>query len=219
MAPYYEDEAVQIWHGDCREVLPNVGAADLVLTDPPYGIADIWKGGWGHGWDNARAHSIVRNGWDVAPDAETLRLVLSKGRDAVIWGGNYFALPLSRGWLVWAKEERNFSLGEAELAWTTRDSVIRVFNSNRAERDALGLFTAKQHPAQKPVTLMRWCLAFFPDAETVLDPFMGSGTTLRAAKDMGRRAIGIEQREDYCEIAARRMSQMVLPDTSVEGGL
>jgi len=94
-------------------------------------------------------------------------------------------------------------LAEAELAWTTRDNVIRVFDCRRSDPD-------REHPTQKPLDLMRWCLGFFPEAQTVLDPFMGSGTTLRAAKDLGRKAIGIEIEERYCEIAAKRMAQEVL---------
>jgi DNA modification methylase len=104
---------------------------------------------------------------------------------------------------VWNKPERGFSLAEAELAWTSRDNVVRVFDGNRSD-------PGREHPTQKPIKLMTWCLSFFPDAASVLDPFMGSGTTLRAAKDLGRKAIGIEVEERYCEIAARRMRQEVL---------
>lgn len=204
MNPYYQDDACTIYHSDCREMLPCLEKVDLVLTDPPYGIAEVWKGGRGHGWGKARAQSETRNNWDSsAPDAATLRLVLSRSKDAIIWGGNHFGLQVSRGWLVWNKPERNFSLGEAELAWTTRDNVIRVCDLPRSDSGRL-------HPTQKPLYLMRWCLEFFPEAQTILDPFMGSGTTLRAAKDLGRKAIGIEIEERYCEIAARRLGQEVL---------
>ena len=204
MKPYYADESVTLYHGDCREVLPTLESVDLLLTDPPYGIASVWTGGRSHGWGNARSDSGVRNGWDAAaPDKALLDLMLSKATDAVIWGGNYFPLPVSRGWLIWNKPERNFTLAEAELAWTSRDMVIRVADLPRSE-------VGRQHPTQKPLSLMRWCLGFFPKAETVIDPFAGSGTTLRAAKDLGRSAIGIEAHEPYCEIAARRLDQGVL---------
>ena len=205
-APYYEDAkaGITIFHGDCREIMPFLGPVDLVLTDPPYGIGAVWKGGWGHGWQTAREQSAMRNSWDgQPPDEQTLRVVLGKAKDAVIWGGNYFTLPVSRGWLVWNKPERGFSLAEGELAWTTRDNVLRIFDAVRSEPD-------REHPTQKPLSLMRWCLGFFPEAQTVLDPFMGSGTTLVAAKSLGRKAIGIEIEEKYCEIAARRLSQGVL---------
>jgi len=207
-APYYQDDAVTIYHGDCREILPTLPHFDLVLTDPPYGIADVWKGGGGHGWGNAMAETADRNAWDKEPpsDEELLR-VIEAGKDAVVWGGNYFNLRPARGWLVWNKPERNFTLAEAELAWTTRDNVIRVFDCNRSD-------VGREHPTQKPLSLMRWCLELFPKAETVLDPFMGSGTTLRAAKDCGKTAVGIEADERWCELAASRMGQESLFGTA-----
>lgn len=204
MNPYYQDEHVTLYHGDCREILPALPTYDLLLTDPPYGIAGVWKGGGGHGWGNARVQSITRNEWDAAaPDSSTLSLLLAKAKHAVIWGGNYFQLPASRGWLVWNKPERNFSLAEAELAWTNRDMVIRVCDAPRSE-------PGRQHPTQKPLRLMSWCLNFFPEARTVLDPFAGSGTTLRAAKDRCLQAVGIEAEERYCELIASRLAQGAL---------
>jgi len=201
--PYYDDGQMTIYHGDCREVLPSLEPVDLVLTDPPYGISSICKGGGGYGWPNRRGQPVERDIWDSAtPNAETMAQALCSGRDAVIWGGNYFDLPISRGWLIWNKPERNFSLAEAELAWTSKDTIIRVFDAHRSDVDRV-------HPTQKPISLMRWCLEKFPDAQTILDPFMGSGTTLRAAKDLGRRAIGIEIEERYCEVAVKRLAQEV----------
>jgi site-specific DNA-methyltransferase (adenine-specific) len=204
---YYEQDGIVIYHADCRDVLPTLeaGLVDLVLTDPPYGIASKWKGGSGHGWSNAWRLTTERNSWDEsAPETSTLLRCIAVGKDAVIWGGNYFELPVSRGWLVWNKPERGFTLSEAELAWTTRDNVIRVKDLPRSEPD-------REHPTQKPVALMRWCINLFPNVQTIFDPFMGSGTTLRAAKDLGRKAIGIELEERYCEIAAKRLMQSVLP--------
>lgn len=204
MRAYYEDDLVQLFHGDCREVLPTLDRFDLLLTDPPYGIAGVWKGGRGHGWGKAQEDSDVRNGWDATiPDAELLDLVLSAADDAVVWGGNYFPLPPSRGWLVWNKPERNFTLAEAELAWTSRDMVIRVADLPRSE-------PGREHPTQKPLSLMHFCLKFFPDARSLVDPFAGSGTSLVAAKGAGMRAVGIEAHERYCEIAARRLAQDTL---------
>jgi DNA modification methylase len=86
--------------------------------------------------------------------------------------------------------------------------VIRVFDHSRSK--VTGKAAELRHPTQKPITLMKWCIGFFPDAQIILDPFMGSGTTLRAAKDLGRKAIGIETEEAYCEIAANRLAQGVL---------
>lgn len=207
--PYYDRDGITIYHADCREILPLLkpGSIDLVLTDPPYGIAGKWQGGFKEdaGWSKADASREARNAWDDAPpDPETLNQIIGMAKNAVIWGGNYFPLPPSRGWLVWNKPERNFTLAEAELAWTNRDNVIRVADLPRSDY-------GREHPTQKPLRLMKWCIGFFPDAQTILDPFMGSGTTLRAAKDLGRRAIGIELEERYCEVAVRRLQQSVLP--------
>lgn len=205
--PYYDVDGITIYNADCRKILPFLGKFDLLLTDPPYGIQDKWVGGDGHGWGKARAESKLREEWDVEqPSIETMRAVISTGKAAIVWGGNYFVLPPSRCWLVWNKPERNFSLAEAELAWTNADNVVRVFDCHRSD-------AGRRHPTQKPLALMRWCLShsWTKNAETVLDPFMGSGTTLVAAKLEGRRAVGIEIDESYCEIAAKRLAQGVLP--------
>lgn len=181
-----------------------MGRFDLLLTDPPYGIGEKWVGGKGHGWGKARAEGVLRNEWDEkTPSPDTITLCLSACDEAVIWGGNYFELPPSRGWLVWNKPERGFTLAEAELAWTTRDNVMRVYDGNRSD-------PGREHPTQKTLELMLWCMKWFPAAQTVLDPFAGSGTTGRACKDLGRKCTMIEREEKYAEIAARRMGQEVL---------
>jgi len=205
MKPYYQDESVTIYNADYRDVLPTLDKVDLVLTDPPYGIGDKWQGGSGSGWRVAEANKSTRNAWD----AETSDIsFLDLDIPTVIWGGNHFPLPVSRGWLVWRKESTGFTLSDAELAWTNRDMVIRVFDHSRSK--VTGKTAEIRHPTEKPLPLMKWCIGFFPDAQTILDPFMGSGTTLRAAKDLNRKAIGIELEERYCEIAAKRMSQLVM---------
>lgn len=203
--PYYDEAGITIYHGDCREILPLLPKVDLVLTDPPYGIADIWSGGSvHHGWSKANSERALRNEWDKdPPDPQLLQMIIDKAIMAIIWGGNYFHLPPSRGWLVWNKPERGFSLAEAELAWTNREAVIRVYDCNRYD-------PGREHPTQKPLTLMEWCIAWSKTTGAILDPFMGSGTTLRAAKDLGRKAIGIELEEKYCEIAVKRLAQGVL---------
>jgi DNA modification methylase len=204
--PYYSRNGITIYHGDCREVLPTLGAVDLVLTDPPYGIGAN-KMTLGNG------HRVVFRGnsdWDSAP--AKLDHILELGIDAVIWGGNYFSLPPSRCWFVWDKGTGANDYADCELAWTNREGVVkRYFQSwvgaNAKER----IDSDRFHPTQKPVALMRWCIGFFPKARVIVDPYMGSGSTLRAAKDLGLSAIGIELDERYCEIAARRLSQEVLP--------
>lgn len=191
-------EGVTLYLGDCRDVLPSIPHVDAVVTDPPYGIAEAWKGGKGHGWGRADAAKSVRNVWDAkAPDQELIQLILSKADQHIIWGGNYFDLPKSRCWYVWNKPERGFTLAEAELAWTNKDSVVRVFDAPRSE-------PGREHPTQKPVALMSWCIS--KTSGVVLDPFMGSGTTGVACVMAGRPFLGIEAEPAYFEIAVRRIS-------------
>lgn len=213
MNPYYQDESVTIYHGDCREIIPTLGVFDLVLTDPPYGIGRD-KGMGGQGWDstgkykrNPRQYS---SRWDDnAPDKELLEIVLETAPISIVWGGNYLNLPRGGKWLVWNKEQVMPSYSDAELAWTNLHGVkVHLFtlNCNKA-RVEMGL-----HPTQKPLALMAWCLRIseVPVGACVFDPFAGSGTVGRVAKDSGRRAVLVEREERYCEIAAKRMAQQVL---------
>jgi DNA modification methylase len=186
-----------LYLGDCLEILPTLHA-DAMITDPPYGIADIWvDGSERHGWTKANAEGKVRNQWDTKPlDLDAVRVLLAAADTHIIWGGNYFPLPQSRCWLVWNKPERGFSLAEAELAWTSKDAVVRVFDGNRSDK-------GRVHPTQKPVALMRWCVA--KTTGTVLDPFMGSGTTGVACMELQRPFVGIEIHEPYFDIACERI--------------
>lgn len=189
-----------LYLGDCRDILPLLGKVDAVVTDPPYGIAKVWQGGKGHGWGKADNDKELRNEWDEAtPSAETMAAVLAAGTEVIIWGGNYFALPPSRCWLVWNKPERNFTLAEAELAWTNRDNVVRVCDAPRSEPD-------RAHPTQKPVKVMQFSIDKVK-GQTILDPFMGSGTTGVAAVQMGRDFIGIEREPKYFDIACKRIEE------------
>ena len=205
MKPYYEDSAVQIYLGDCREILPQLPKVDLVLTDPPYGIG-MDGGNVGYKGHN----NFEKLDWDNAPpDRDLISMIIEKGAKSILWGGNYFGLPASRCWLIWDKGAgfKGRTYAEAEMAWTNIDANVRIFSHDPL---AKGDYKGKHHPTMKPLPLMTWCIQFSTEAQTILDPFMGSGTTLRAAKDLGRKAIGIELEERYCEIAARRMCQEVL---------
>lgn len=204
-------EGVRLIQADCREVLPTLGKVDAVVTDPPYGIAAAWKGGVGHGWGKAQEESVLRNQWDAAsPESSLFDALRAMSETQVIWGGNYFDLPPSRCWLVWNKPERNFSLAEAELAWTNRDAVVRVIDAPRSEQ-------GRTHPTQKPVEVMRWSIEKIGKAQTILDPFMGSGTTGVAAAKLGRKFIGIEIEPKYFDIACRRISEALKqPDMFIE---
>lgn len=208
--PYYDEDGITIYHGDCREILPYLPKVDLVLTDPPYGIA----------YD--ASHSKYRNGidygaasWDIEPfdPAPILALDLP----SIIWGGNCFSsrLPDAKSWAVWVKivrQDADIRQSDCEMAWTNCLGRSRVFTHLwiGAYRDSESGIP-NEHPTQKPVELMKWCAQISRVDGTILDPFMGSGTTLRAAKDLGRKAIGIEIEEKYCEIAVRRLAQTVLP--------
>jgi DNA modification methylase len=206
--PYFQDDSCTIYLGDCREILPTLEPVDLVLTDPPYGIDYGKSGGFSasHGWGPWRENVS----WDAErPPREIFTLLLAAGRNHIIWGGNYFTdyLPPTMQWLIWDKGQRDFSLADCEMAYSSQWKASRIFNYGRGKAVQDG----KEHPTQKPLALILWCLGFYRDAQTILDPFMGSGTTLRAAKDLGRKCIGIEIEEKYCEIAARRLQQQVLP--------
>ncbi len=208
MTPYYEQDGIVIYHGDCRDVLDEweglrTKSFDLLLTDPPYGItADRDRNSQKNGWVDYGG-----GGWDMeAADPETLIRCRNVAKAAVIWGGNYFVLPPSMGWLVWDKGQRDFSLADAELAWTSEQRATRVFTYSRK----LALQDGKQHPTQKPAALIAWTLGLFPSVKSVIDPFLGSGTTLVEAKRLGKTGVGIEREEKYCEVAAKRLSQGVL---------
>lgn len=214
--PYYQDDYVTIYHGDCRQIMPHLGRFDLLLTDPPYGIKQD-KGMGGGGFDGfggrkKRTPKKYTGGWDEKrPDLEVLSMCIAAATIHIIWGGNYFSdlLPVRNKWLVWDKEQTMPSYSDAELAWTTLGGVaVKMFRYCGAGLAAVE--KNREHPTQKPLALMQWCLEKAPDAQTILDPFAGSGTTGRAAKDLGRKAWLIEREEKYCEIAARRMAQEVL---------
>ena len=201
--PYWQspDGRHVIYCADCLTVLPHLSGVDAVVTDPPYGIGyagSMKLGQVRFGWKQ------YEGGWDESrPSDKTMTEVVSKGKQAVVWGGNFFpCLPVSAGWLIWNKVQRNFSMGEGEMAWTNFLNSIRIFDLARANC----LEDGKQHPTQKALALMVWCLGFV-DGETILDPFMGSGTTGVACIRTGRRFIGIELEPKYCAIAVERMER------------
>jgi hypothetical protein len=183
-----------------------------VLTDPPYGItnncdysrfqSDPSRKGKG-GVFHAQIHG------DSQPFDPTPFLGF---KEVILWGANNYCqkLPRGGGWLVWQKQlnSSQFML-DCELAWFKNSRMIRCFDYAKNEGEYPSDTRPRFHPSEKSTLLMKWCLGF-TKSDTVLDPFMGSGTTLRAAKDLGRKAIGIEIEERYCEIAANRLRQEVL---------
>lgn len=196
---------VELYLGDCKEVMQSFKKKfDACVTDPPYGIkadeaAAKNKGKWG--WKD---YGMTE--WDkVRPAPEIFQSILKISGEQIIWGGNYFAdlLPPTMRWLVWDKGQRDFSLADFELAWTSQWKAARIFGFARA----VALQDGKEHPTQKPIEVMKWCLDFLPDAKTVIDPFMGSGTTGVACVDMGKSFTGIEIDAKYFDIARRRIDK------------
>lgn len=194
-----------LYLGDCREVMaswPECFRVDAVVTDPPYGInharnRNSQKDGWrdypGAGWDQER------------PERPLFDSILARSADQIIWGGNYFTdyLPPTMQWLVWDKGQRDFSLADCEFAWSSQRKAARIFDYPRGR----ALLEGKEHPTQKPVELMEWCLGFLPNARTILDPFAGSGSTGVACVKAGLQFIGIEREPKYFDIACRRIDE------------
>lgn len=214
LTPYYQDDYATIYHGDCRDVLPPLAPVDLVLTDPPYGIA-ITRNAKPVGVSSQHSRKATYETWDdAAPSYECFYWILQKSRNQIVFGANYFweYFRSSPCYIVWDKRGNlpSVPFADTEFAWTSFDRMSRkytVINHGfvRDEKEK------PYHPTQKPIALFRQILRDFAKAEEViLDPFMGSGTTLRAAKDLGIRSIGIEIEEKYCEIAAKRLRQEVL---------
>lgn len=215
MTPYYQDEFVTIFHADCREILPQLEPVDLVLTDPPYGI----------GYASNRTCETTTAEWmniEINGDVDVSL------RDEVLGGFTEWCCfgsiktphpPGTRGVAVWDKGPAS---GMGNLAWPFKLSWELIYfrgdgwSGKRDEGVIKGLWVVTRksmgrcHPNEKPVSLLCYLLSKQPKAKTVLDPFAGSGTTLRAAKDLGIKSIGIEIEEKYCEIAAKRLQQEVL---------
>ena len=209
LKPYYDDgNGIVIYHGDCREILPHLEPVDLVLTDPPYGMNFV---------SNHRAvkHAAIAN--DDALPIDLIWLAMSKAKNAAYFfcrWDNISQMPKPKSVLAWVKN--NWSMGDLEhehgRQWEAccfypksgHAFIKRIPDVIMADRTGNGL-----HPTEKPQELLEHII-LANVCDTILDPFMGSGTTLRAAKDLGRKAIGIEIEEKYCEIAVKRLAQEVL---------
>jgi site-specific DNA-methyltransferase (adenine-specific) len=210
--PYYEEDGITIYHGDCREILPNLPTVATVVSDPPYGM------------DNNTDSSRFSGGSDesVAKRGKAGRFVGKIHGDnepfdpspwlsfpqVVLFGCNHYLPSLPAGsLLVWIKRtDSAFGsfLSDAEVAWFSGGRGVYCFR----DLSMTALANSRAHPNQKPVGLMEWCVQ--KTNGPILDPFMGSGTTLVAAKNLGRKAIGIEIEEKYCAIAVDRLRQGVL---------
>ena len=194
--------------GDCREILPTLPKVDAVVTDPPYGIEMAGGFSGAGGFSKPIARREYEGDWDSeAPDADVFKMIVNCAPQSIIWGGNYFTdkLPQAPFWLVWDKENSMPSFSDAELAWTNIDkkSVKRI---RYMQNGCMSREKERWHPTQKAVEVMRWSISHLKDEpQTILDPFMGSGTTGVAAVQMGRKFIGIEREPKYFDIACKRI--------------
>lgn len=202
LQPFYDADGITIYCADNRLVLPYLEPCDLLLTDPPFGIGFAAQPTTGQ-----RKRGQARESWDDAtPDEWTLMLARKLCGKQIIWGGNYFGLPRSRCWLSWYKPDAPPSMGNVEYAWTNLDQNSRQIEQSIAATNAERI----GHPTQKPLRVINWALQQAGESKTLLDPWMGSGTSLVAAKLAGLRAIGIEANETYCKLAVSRLAQGVL---------
>ena len=212
MKSYYESNGITIYHGDCLEISSTL-KADFVLTDPPYGISLRAE-------DKTRAKKGRPRNYDriIGDDKPFDPSPWIRG-PAALFGANYFSdrLPPTSGWLVWDKmRPHDLDQATAELVWTNFVKGVRVFRflwhgCMRDSREPL------VHPTQKPVALMEWIINLrWTPPGTILDPYMGSGTTLVASKRLGRKAIGVEVVEKYCEISAKRLDRTSAPLIGLE---
>jgi site-specific DNA-methyltransferase (adenine-specific) len=218
MIPYYEHAGITIYHGDARDVLPGLPQADLVLTDPPYGSTT-------HDKHLSTVTDHRELGFDEISEADMVKAaakLLEQSRAWVVFTCEWHfihALPGLVRFGIWRKPNGapQFTGDRPGMGW----EGIAILHGpgkkrwNGGGRHGVWTFNTEQgaHPTQKPLKLYKALISDFSlqRGDTILDPFMGSGTTLVAAKELGRRAIGIEIEEKYCEIAAKRLSQEVLP--------
>jgi len=195
-----------LYLGDCAEILPTLGQFDAVVTDPPYGIGES-KGRNKTRGKLAVSKDYGNDDWDNEPiTKQAIDLMRGLSKWQIIFGGNYFELPPTKCWLIWDKENGATDFADAELAWTNLDKAVRLkrymwHGMLRANKEPRG-----DHPTQKPVGIMEWVISHLPqDVETIIDPYMGSGTTGVACVNLKKQFVGIEREQKYFDIACKRI--------------
>jgi site-specific DNA-methyltransferase (adenine-specific)/modification methylase len=187
-----------LYLGDCAEILLTLGQFDAVITDPPYGIKRFEKGSLRFDKKGEYKDGIK---WDKKPPKEFFDMLLNVAPQSIIWGANNFELPTSEYFLVWDKQQTVDNFASAELAYTNIKIPAKIFKFGIHQHNKI----EKDHPTQKPVSLMEWCISFCKNTQTICDPFMGSGTTGVACAKMGKTFIGIERDPKYFDIACKRI--------------
>jgi DNA modification methylase len=206
-----------LYLGDCRHVLPLV-QADAVVVDPPYGIGEAAGKNASRG-KLAVSKDYGNDDWDNEPvEADLIDLMRRTARHCIMFGGNFYPCPAASCWLIWDKINGDSDFADCEMAWTNLPGAVRrlrfMWNGMlRAHGEPRG-----DHPTQKPVGVMRWCISHLPDdVKVICDPMMGSGTTGVAAIQMGKSFVGIERELRYFDIACRRIAEAKRqPDLFVE---
>lgn len=194
--------------GDCLDIMPTLGRFGACVTDPPYGIGEGNAKGQTRGKLARPKQYVGTDGWDAQPaSGDHIAAIRAASKHQIIFGGNYFeGLGPTPCWLVWDKQNGENDFADCELAWTNLPKAVRRiywrWNGMIRKGDDI-----REHPTQKPVGVMEWCLGHVPAAKTILDPFMGSGTTLVACQRLGRTGTGIEIDPDYFDIACKRVDE------------
>ena len=200
-----------LYCGDNTKILPGLERADLVLTDPPYGINENTKKNMSRGCI-AKPTDYGSFDWDKKPVPQSfIEEVIAAGEHCIMFGGNYYAVPPASCWLIWDKVNGKSDFADCEMAWTNLPKAVRLHRQmwNGMLRDGEERGVQRVHPTQKPVALMVWCIEQAAKADTILDPYMGSGTAGVAAIRLGRKFIGIERERKYFDIACQRIEQAV----------
>ena len=184
---------------DCMDVLPTLppNYFDLAIVDPPYGVDDKFKGGK---TGKMNFNEIVNKQWDKKPGEDYFNELFRVSKNQIIWGGNYYKLDATRGFIVWDKlNSEDFSLAMAEYAWTSFDRLAKIYRGSSDKIDRI-------HPTQKPIKLYRWILGnYAKPGDLILDTHVGSGSSLIACIELGFNYYGCEIDKEYYEKAAKRI--------------